>query len=83
LNGLGYVLSCENRDLSAALSYCKKALSIEPDSAACMDSLGFVYMKLGLMNDAFKYLKQAKDLMPDNAEIAEHLQLAQDVMGTI
>ncbi|MBR1614811.1 MAG: tetratricopeptide repeat protein [Treponema sp.] len=83
LNGLGYVLSSENRDLSTALSYCKKALSIEPNSAACMDSLGFVYMKLGLMNDAFKYLKQAKELMPDNAEIAEHLQIAQDVMGTI
>ena len=83
LNGLGYVLSSENRDLSTALSYCKKALSIEPNSAACMDSLGFVYMKLGLMSDALKYLKQAKELMPDNAEIAEHMQIAQDVMGTI
>lgn len=83
LNGLGYVLSSENRDLSTALSYCKKALSIEPNSAACMDSLGFVYMKLGLMNDAFKYLRQAQQLMPDNAEISEHIQIAEDVMSSI
>ena len=78
LNGLGYVLACENRDLTSALTYCKKALSLEPNSAACMDSLGWVYLKLGLMADSMRYLSQAKQLLPDNAEIAEHLRIAQE-----
>ena len=77
LNGMGYVLACENRDLTTALSYCKRALSKAPHSAACLDSIGWVYLKLGLYDDANKYLSQAKELMPDNAEIQEHIRLAQ------
>lgn len=74
LNGAGYVLACENKDLTKALSFCKKALSKAPDSAACLDSLGWVYFKLGLDKDAEKYLTQAKEKMPDNPEIADHLR---------
>ncbi|MDE6349986.1 MAG: tetratricopeptide repeat protein [Treponemataceae bacterium] len=77
LNGMGYVLASENRDLAAALSYCKRALDRSPRSAACMDSVGWVYLKLGLYDEARKYLHQARDLMPDNAEIQEHIRLAQ------
>ncbi len=79
LNGLGYVLACENRDLTTALMYCKKALSLNPASAACLDSLGWVYLKLGLMSDSVRYLMQAKQLLPENPEIAEHLRLAQEI----
>ena len=34
LNGLGYVLAQENRDLTTALGYCKKAVDRAPESAA-------------------------------------------------
>lgn len=78
LNGMGYVLACENRDLAKALSFCKRALNKRPDSPACLDSLGWVYLKLGLMDDAFKYLSQAKEKLPENEEIAEHLRIAQE-----
>ena len=77
LNGMGYVLACENRDLTTALTFCKRALSKAPHSAACLDSIGWVYLKLGLYDDANKYLAQAKELLPDNAEIQEHIRLAQ------
>jgi|GEM_PF-3980586 len=30
------------------------------------------------MEDAFKYLNQAKELLPDNEEIAEHLRIAKE-----
>jgi tetratricopeptide (TPR) repeat protein len=76
LNGAGYVLACENKDLTKALSYCKKALEKAPGSAACADSLGWVYFKLGLDKDARKYLAQAKEKMPDNPEIIDHLRQA-------
>lgn len=77
LNGMGYVLACQEKDLSKALSYCKKALDKDPQSPACMDSLGWVYHKLGLKSDAEKYLLQAHALKPENAEIMEHMKIAQ------
>jgi tetratricopeptide (TPR) repeat protein len=75
LNGLGYVLACENRDLTSALAYCKKALDSAPDSVACLDSLGWVYFKLGLLKEAGKYLNMAAGKSKDNKEITEHLRL--------
>ena len=77
LNGMGYVLACGNRDLTQALSYCKRALDKAPASAACLDSIGWVYFKLGLKKDAERYLSQAQALLPDNPDIAEHIRLLQ------
>ncbi len=74
LNGLGYVLACQEKDLSRALSLCKQAVKSAPKSAACLDSLGWVYYKLGLYNDALQYLQQAEQLDTDNVEIADHIK---------
>ena len=79
LNGLGYVLACEGKDLTRALNYCKKALDILPDSAACLDSLGWVYFKMGLIDESKKYLKMALDQDNTNPIIAEHLREVQKV----
>ena len=73
LNGLGYVLANEERDLVKALNYCKRALALAPSSAACMDSVGWVYYKMGLYTEAKRYLAQAAQLDKDNELIAEHL----------
>ena len=75
LNGLGYVLATQNKDLSQALGLCKKAVDYNPESGACLDSLGWVYYKLGLYKEARKYLKKAEKKLPDNSEIIEHLKL--------
>lgn len=77
LNGLGYVLATENRDLTKALYCCKKAVQNSPDSAACLDSLGYVYYKLGLLKDARKYLEMAEQIDNDNEIIAEHIREVQ------
>lgn len=75
LNGLGYVLACQDKDLTKALSLCKKAVDSSPNSAACFDSLGWVYYKLGLFEDAKKYLSKAIALDKDNSVIEEHIKL--------
>ena len=75
LNGLGYVLACQDKDLTKALSLCKKAVKVSPDSYACYDSLGWVYYKLGLMEDALHYLEEAEKLAPENREIAKHIRI--------
>lgn len=77
LNGLGYVLACEDKDLTRALTLCKHAVDSSPNSAACLDSLGFVYYKLGLYQDAKKYLEQAEMLDRDNKIIAEHIRMVE------
>ena len=76
LNGMGYVLACEGRDLTQALGYCKKAVDISPDSAPCLDSLGWVYYKMGLYSEARKYLERAHKLAVTNPTIEEHLKEA-------
>ena len=77
LNGMGYVLACEGEDLTKALSCCKKALDILPESAACLDSLGWVYYKMGLYSESKKFLKRAMKADSSNPIIVEHLQEVQ------
>lgn len=72
LNGLGYVLACIGKDLTRALTLCKRALDMRPDSPACLDSLGWVYYKMGLLGEAQTYIKRAKDRAQGNPEIEEH-----------
>ena len=79
LNGLGYVLACEDKELAKALSCCKKATQASPNSAACLDSLGWVYYKLGLYSDAKKYLEMAEQIDGDSEEIAEHIRIVSSV----
>ena len=83
LNGLGYVLANEERDLVKALNYCKRSLALAPTSAACMDSVGWVYYKMGLYGEAKRYLTQAAQLDRDNSLIAEHLQETLEMGGDL
>ena len=77
LNGLGYVLATQDKDLTRALTLCKHAVKISPNSAACLDSLGWVYYKMGLYEDSLSYLYQAEEKDKDSVEIANHINLVQ------
>lgn len=81
LNGLGYVLACEEHDLTKALSLCKRAVQSAPKSASCLDSLGWVYYKLGLYEDAMQYLSQAEMIDKDSVEIANHIKAVKTKVG--
>lgn len=72
LNGLGYVLACSDKDLTKALFLCKKAVDYYPESAAFLDSLGWVYHKLGLEKEAITFIKRAMDINPSIDEIKNH-----------
>ncbi|NLM00112.1 MAG: tetratricopeptide repeat protein [Treponema sp.] len=79
MNGLAYVLACLDRDLKRALSLCKKALDYAPESAAFLDSLGWIYYKLGLIKEAKKYIKRAKEINPKAKEILEHYKVVSSI----
>ena len=72
MNALGYTLANRNQDLDRALNYLQRAMELKPDNAAIIDSLGWAYYRLGDLEQAHQYLRQALELMYD-AEIAAHL----------
>jgi tetratricopeptide (TPR) repeat protein len=72
LNALGYSLADHTDRYDEALSYIERALALEPDDPAVLDSMGWVQFRLGNPERAVDYLRKALSLMPDG-EIAAHL----------
>ncbi|AHC14786.1 tetratricopeptide repeat protein [Salinispira pacifica] len=72
LNSLAFIMADQGLRLSVARDYIRRALNIRPDSAAYMDTLGWVLFKSGELEGAMKALKKARDLAPDEKEIQEH-----------
>ncbi len=72
LNALGYTLADHTDRIQEALGYIQKAMALKPDSAAIMDSMGWVHYRMGDNQTALRYLWRAMKLLPD-AEIAAHL----------
>lgn len=72
LNALGYTLADRSTRLDEAQVLIEKALTIAPKDPAILDSLGWVYFRLGKLKDALDLLQQAFAMFPD-AEVAAHL----------
>ncbi len=72
LNALGYTLADENRNLDEAEKLIGRALQIDPDNAAYLDSLGWLKYRQGDLESALRVLRSAYRRAP-NAEIGAHL----------
>ena len=72
LNALGYTLTLHTTRYQEAQGYIAKALLIEPDDPAIMDSMGWVEFRLGDVVLALGYLQKAYTAQAD-PEIAAHL----------
>lgn len=72
LNALGYLLTDQFERHDEAREHIQKALAMDPDNAAIIDSMGWVLFKLGEYRSAYDYLERAYRLEPD-PEIAAHL----------
>jgi tetratricopeptide (TPR) repeat protein len=77
LNYLGYLLADGNVRLQEARRYIEKALTIDPDNGAYLDSMGWVYFKLSEYDKARTYLEDAIKYIDltdeENYVIYEHL----------
>lgn len=73
LNFIGYTLADRNEDLELALEYVKKALALDPNEGHVIDSLGWVYYKMGNVNKALELIHKAVKLEPEEPTIIEHL----------
>ncbi len=72
LNALGYMLVVHSQRYSEAEDLIKRALVIEPDDAAIIDSMGWLQFKQGRADEALALLQKAYALYPD-PEVAAHL----------
>ncbi|MCN4143946.1 MAG: tetratricopeptide repeat protein [Thiohalomonas sp.] len=71
LNALGYTLADRTTRYKEARQYIERALKINPEDVATLDSMGWVLYKMGEHSEALNYLKKAYDNDPDS-EIAAH-----------
>ncbi len=81
LNGLGFILADTGGDLTRSLTMCKKAVDADPDNPAYLDSLGWVYHKLGFEQESATFTRRARDKAPDNRIIQKHLDEIQSAGG--
>jgi tetratricopeptide (TPR) repeat protein len=71
LNALGYTLADRTDRLAEAELMITRALQLQPDEPAIIDSMGWVKYRLGEMEQALAYLQRAYALFPD-PEVAAH-----------
>jgi tetratricopeptide (TPR) repeat protein len=73
LNNLGYFLTERNERLAEALEMIQRAVRAEPTNPSFLDSLGWVYFRLGKLPEAERHLSDAARRNPASATIQEHL----------
>jgi len=73
LNYLGYMWAESGVHLDRAQDMLTRAVGQEPTNGAYVDSLGWVYFRLGKLDLAERYLTDATHLLPRDATVHEHL----------
>ena len=72
LNALGYTLTNHTQRYEEAADLIERALALSPRDPAILDSLGWVYYKLGQYSESEALLREAHTAFPD-PEVAAHL----------
>ncbi|MGB1141248.1 MAG: tetratricopeptide repeat protein [Halioglobus sp.] len=72
LNALGYTLTNRTDRHGEAMALITKALELEPNEPAILDSMGWVLYRKGRNQEALDYLTRAYAMFPD-PEVAAHL----------
>jgi tetratricopeptide (TPR) repeat protein len=72
LNALGYTLADRTKRFAEAEQLINAAYALQPEEASIIDSMGWIAYRLGRLEDAERFLKDALN-RDNNAEIAAHL----------
>jgi tetratricopeptide (TPR) repeat protein len=80
LNALGYTLADRTTRYTEALELVSRALELQPNEPAIMDSMGWVLFRTGRYDESVQYLSRAYANFPD-PEVAAHLGEALWVKG--
>ncbi len=63
----------QQRQDKRSLNYARQALRLAPQRGDIIDTLGWILLAEGEVDEAVKLLRQAAELLPDNEEIRFHL----------
>jgi tetratricopeptide (TPR) repeat protein len=87
LNYLGYMWADLGQQLDKAAELIQRAVALEPENPAFLDSLGWLYHRQGKHQEALVELQRAeallKELQPEDAEILEHIAQVQEALGQV
>jgi len=81
LNYLGYMLADRGEKLEEALSLIERAVSMQPENAAFLDSLGWVTFRMGNPREAEAQLARAVEGSRNDPTVLEHLGDVQAGLG--
>jgi len=73
LNYLGYMLADQGMKLQEALELIQKAVDLDPNNGAYLDSLGWAYFRLNKLDQAEEYLKKAIRFDSNDSTVHDHM----------
>lgn len=73
LNNFSYSLAQRNLELQKALEMVNRALEIDPDNGAYLDTKGWIYYQMGEYPRALEFIQKALNSREDSAEVLEHM----------
>jgi tetratricopeptide (TPR) repeat protein len=73
LNNYAYSLAERGVQLERALTYARKAVETQPENPSYLDTIGWIYFRLGQYTEAERYVKQAISKGEVSAVVYEHL----------
>ncbi|MCB9639879.1 MAG: tetratricopeptide repeat protein [Myxococcales bacterium] len=83
LNFMGYVLAEQGKRLPEAEKLVQQALQLEPGNPSYLDSLGWIYFRMGQFAKAEAALRKASDRLPRDAAVLIHLALLYQRIGRL
>jgi tetratricopeptide (TPR) repeat protein len=81
MNNYGYSLAERGLQLERALQMSLQAIEAEPNNDSYLDTVGWVYFKLGRYDEALKYISKAMNAGGASATVNEHMGDIQYKLG--
>jgi len=81
LNNYAYLLAQTGGNLDNALSYAQRAMQSKPEVDEIADTLGWIYLKKQLTDNAIEMFQKVVNKQPKNPVYRYHLAMALDQKG--
>ena len=76
MNNLAFLITQNGGDLDEALRFGQRARQLLPDADEAQDTLGWIYLKKGMIEQAIQVFDRLVQKQPDKAEFRYHLAMA-------
>ena len=73
LNNFAYSLVERNEKLKLAERHSRRAIDLEPNQAAYLDTYGWIIFKIGNTKEAYKYITKSLEIDYENVEVLVHM----------